>query len=161
MRKRGLVEGTLSDVTHHSGGFWCGWRDSNSHGFPRRPLKTVCLPVPPHPQFKNLTGDTNLGWIGGFEPPRLSAPPPQDGVSASSTTSAFIINNLIGSFLARQKVCQVSFIKLRPHTMLAAIASNKQGTAPDLAPTFCILIHVRSNPWSNATRRGASGSRVS
>jgi hypothetical protein len=25
---------------------------------------------------------------GGFEPPRLSAPPPQDGVSASSTTSA-------------------------------------------------------------------------
>src|SRR5579862_183184 len=35
---------------------------------------------------------------GGFEPPRLSAPPPQDGVSASSTTSAGIklvaINNL-------------------------------------------------------------------
>jgi hypothetical protein len=27
---------------------------------------------------------------GGFEPPRLSAPPPQDGVSASSTTSAKI-----------------------------------------------------------------------
>src|ERR1700689_4397292 len=25
---------------------------------------------------------------GGFEPPRLSAPPPQNGVSASSTTSA-------------------------------------------------------------------------
>src|SRR5205807_6195576 len=25
---------------------------------------------------------------GGFEPPRLSAPPPQDGVSASFTTSA-------------------------------------------------------------------------
>jgi hypothetical protein len=25
---------------------------------------------------------------GGFEPPRLSAPPPQDGVSASSTTPA-------------------------------------------------------------------------
>ena len=32
---------------------------------------------------------------GGFEPPRLSAPPPQDGVSASSTTSALCrINNL-------------------------------------------------------------------
>src|SRR5215472_2800177 len=27
---------------------------------------------------------------GGFEPPRLSAPPPQDGVSASSTTSALL-----------------------------------------------------------------------
>jgi hypothetical protein len=25
---------------------------------------------------------------GGLEPPRLSAPPPQDGVSANSTTSA-------------------------------------------------------------------------
>ena len=25
---------------------------------------------------------------GGFEPPRLAAPPPQDGVSANSTTSA-------------------------------------------------------------------------
>ena len=28
---------------------------------------------------------------GGFEPPRLSAPPPQDGVSASSTTSALLV----------------------------------------------------------------------
>src|SRR5581483_6473575 len=28
---------------------------------------------------------------GGFEPPRLSAPPPQDGVSASSTTSADVL----------------------------------------------------------------------
>ena len=63
-----------------AGGSWCGWRDSNSHGFPRRPLKTVCLPVPPHPQCTNLTGDTDQGWIRGFEPPRLSAPPPQDGV---------------------------------------------------------------------------------
>jgi hypothetical protein len=35
---------------------------------------------------------------GGFEPPRLSAPPPQDGVSASSTTSAgqSIITNVLG-----------------------------------------------------------------
>jgi hypothetical protein len=38
---------------------------------------------------------------GGFEPPRLSAPPPQDGVSASSTTSAgckvHALNNLAKS----------------------------------------------------------------
>ena len=38
---------------------------------------------------------------GGFEPPRLSAPPPQDGVSASSTTSAgcklHALNNLAAS----------------------------------------------------------------
>jgi hypothetical protein len=32
----------------------------------------------------------NLVRKGGFEPPRLSAPPPQDGVSASSTTSALL-----------------------------------------------------------------------
>src|SRR5271156_322554 len=37
-----------------------------------------------------LTQSTALKLVrkGGFEPPRLSAPPPQDGVSASSTTSA-------------------------------------------------------------------------
>ena len=39
---------------------------------------------------------------GGFEPPRLSAPPPQDGVSASSTTSArcklLMINDLASFF---------------------------------------------------------------
>jgi hypothetical protein len=38
---------------------------------------------------------------GGFEPPRLSAPPPQDGVSASSTTSAryncYALNSLATS----------------------------------------------------------------
>ena len=29
--------------------------------------------------------------------------------------------------------------------MLAATTSNEKGTAPDLAPTFCTLIYVRSN----------------
>src|SRR2546430_7755287 len=28
-------------------GKWCPGRDSNSHALRRRPLKTVCLPVPP------------------------------------------------------------------------------------------------------------------
>lgn len=27
---------------------WCRWRDSNSHSFRHRPLKTACLPIPPH-----------------------------------------------------------------------------------------------------------------
>src|SRR5580704_3684579 len=35
---------------------------------------------------------------GGFEPPRLSAPPPQDGVSASSTTSAHVKQHHRGVF---------------------------------------------------------------
>src|ERR1039458_3858045 len=38
--------------------------------------------------FSNSGGINMLVRKGGFEPPRLSAPPPQDGVSASSTTSA-------------------------------------------------------------------------
>jgi hypothetical protein len=44
-------------------GSWCGWRDSNSHGFPSRPLKTVCLPVPPHPQIQELNWETQA-WGG-------------------------------------------------------------------------------------------------
>jgi hypothetical protein len=46
---------------------------------------------------------------GGFEPPRLSAPPPQDGVSASSTTSArgncHALNILATSSLAGKPDC--------------------------------------------------------
>ena len=38
---------------------------------------------------------------GGFEPPRLSAPPPQDGVSASSTTSALCELPVINSLTSR------------------------------------------------------------
>ncbi len=42
---------------------------------------------------------------GGFEPPRLSAPPPQDGVSASSTTSAlaFLATPILRDFNAEQE----------------------------------------------------------
>ncbi len=28
----------------------CGWRESNSQGFPHTPLKRACLPIPPHPR---------------------------------------------------------------------------------------------------------------
>ena len=41
---------------------------------------------------------------GGFEPPRLSAPPPQDGVSANSTTPAGD-GSLPGSFWRRYLLC--------------------------------------------------------
>ncbi len=30
---------------------WCGWPDSNRHGSRHCPLKTACLPVPPHPRL--------------------------------------------------------------------------------------------------------------
>ena len=38
--------------------------------------------------YASTEGENDLVRKGGFEPPCLSAPPPQDGVSASSTTSA-------------------------------------------------------------------------
>ena len=41
---------------------------------------------------------------GGFEPPRLSAPPPQDGVSASSTTPAGENFNFAKSIYGDSKV---------------------------------------------------------
>ncbi len=53
------------------------------HGDPF--LIPVSGPVSPCPI---LLKTNKLVRKGGFEPPRLSAPPPQDGVSASSTTSA-------------------------------------------------------------------------
>src|SRR5215510_11818755 len=40
---------------------------------------------------------------GGFEPPRLSAPPPQDGVSASSTTSALVLNRPISALVSARQ----------------------------------------------------------
>src|ERR1039458_426948 len=48
---------------------------------------------------------------GGFEPPRLSAPPPQDGVSASSTTSALqplFANRLRENRRSARRLCQAS-----------------------------------------------------
>jgi hypothetical protein len=44
---------------------------------------------------------------GGLEPPCLTAPPPQDGVSANSTTSALESISYI-PFSKYKNVCQVS-----------------------------------------------------
>ena len=79
---------------------------------------------------------------GGFEPPRLSAPPPQDGVSASSTTSAVckstVLNNLATSRL-----------KVFP-------------TAPDFAPASCTQCAppVAATPPVAQTACGPQVSRV-
>src|SRR5208283_2478059 len=59
---------------------------------------------------------------GGFEPPRLSAPPPQDGVSASSTTSAGCTLNVINN--------------------LATSVYEAFSTAPDFAPASGTLLHA-------------------
>src|SRR5258708_28792272 len=67
---------------------------------------------------------------GGLEPPRLSAPPPQDGVSANSTTSAFIINNLRTDFLAGQKSGRDPLLKQLPKNTPAVTLSNKTNIAP-------------------------------
>jgi hypothetical protein len=51
---------------------------------------------------------------GGFEPPRLSAPPPQDGVSASSTTSALCKFPAINSLASSSREGISSSALLRP-----------------------------------------------
>src|ERR1700686_2530719 len=44
--------------------------DSNSHGFPCRSLKTMCLPVPPLPQFKT---DLSVGRDNLFHAPHAQS----------------------------------------------------------------------------------------
>jgi hypothetical protein len=65
---------------------------------------------------------------GGLEPPCLSAPPPQDGVSANFTTSALqnflAFNYLINAFLrVRSTASDVALIRcaLIPHPGFIAI----------------------------------------
>jgi hypothetical protein len=60
-------------------------------------------------QSSQATNITALKLVrkGGFEPPRLSAPPPQDGVSASSTTSA-LESTTAGVFGGVPKVSKIS-----------------------------------------------------
>jgi len=42
---------------------WCRRRDSNSHGFRHRPLKTACLPIPPRRQsFRRNTDQLSVNY---------------------------------------------------------------------------------------------------
>jgi Protein of unknown function (DUF1186) len=77
---------------------------------------------------------------GGFEPPRLSAPPPQDGVSASSTTSAgsklHVVNNLAMS--ASAGICDCT------------------GLLHSTRPSGRSRFPSRTNPFSTASSRGCT-----
>src|SRR5882762_6732142 len=58
---------------------WCGRGDLNPHAFRRHPLKMVCLPVPPLPQFQLLqpissTAVSGAGAIRGMLFSMLSCP---------------------------------------------------------------------------------------
>src|SRR5437899_4526849 len=88
---------------------------------------------------------------GGLEPPRLSAPPPQDGVSANSTTSALKSISYKG-FIVRLNICQASIAKQRCHTILAAIASNAIGTCTGFCT--CILHSSLPEVKRNSARAG-------
>ena len=68
-------------------------REAPSPGSSRR----IAVSSPPGRRKQNNIEmeDVKMVREGGFEPPRLSAPPPQDGVSASSTTSALRLNRPI------------------------------------------------------------------
>jgi hypothetical protein len=85
---------------------------------------------------------------GGFEPPRLSAPPPQDGVSASSTTSAFCtllaINSLTSSCCEGISGC-TGFCTDVLHAPSAAATPQGAQTAVDCSLSQMYVAHRRLN----------------
>src|SRR5580700_10909823 len=80
---------------------------------------------------------------GGFEPPRLSAPPPQDGVSASSTTSALCELHVFNS--SKTSSCEGIY--------------NCTGFTPTCrtrrAPSGCCKSANHTNNLRTATSRGS------
>ena len=81
---------------------------------------------------------------GGFEPPRLSAPPPQDGVSASSTTSARC-NCHVLNILARSASEDVSNCTGFCTDLLHSTRVSGRGRFPN-----------RTNNFSTASSRGCT-----
>src|SRR5438309_359712 len=70
---------------------------------------------------------------GGFEPPRLSAPPPQDGVSASSTTSALGLFAPTSAETPDGRKRKLDYNKLRFPDLEAKIALSRPLTAWSIA----------------------------
>ena len=103
---------------------------------------------------------------GGFEPPRLSAPPPQDGVSASSTTSALcklpVINILANS--SGEGIYSRILHRLRARDALFRFASpraakNSLWTAASRGCTLRILVLMLSCPATYCNVKGSVYSR--
>jgi hypothetical protein len=105
---------------------------------------------------------------GGFEPPRLSAPPPQDGVSASSTTSAccncHALNILARSASEGNSDCTASCIDLCIlHASLAAATFPPPGIVSRpifvrmhigmLILNVIVARHVEQREWVGVPRR--------
>ena len=83
---------------------------------------------------------------GGFEPPRLTAPPPQDGASASSATSARGMKTIRKSISPRPKTCQ------QPAAARRAVATCSRAAWP--APERAALPVARAEPEQRASRAG-------
>ncbi len=84
---------------------------------------------------------------GGFEPPRLSAPPPQDGVSASSTTSAkncFTYNVLAPSYFCIPMAC-AGFRTGSTHAHLRC-SLLRSGRLPPCKPAISRTVLLRYSP---------------
>ena len=76
---------------------WCRWPDSNRHSFRHCPLKTACLPIPPHRLFVLGTVSYSPGTAGRSSsafPIEVSS----SGAGAiSNKTSSSIINSIDSS----------------------------------------------------------------
>jgi hypothetical protein len=98
----------------------------------------------------------NMVRKGGFEPPRLSAPPPQDGVSASSTTSALrkstVINILATSFWQVRPVEGISNCARFSHRLRALdVPQSPQVRVASMLPCPVTSCNVKAALYSPAS----------
>src|SRR5258707_14496522 len=87
---------------------------------------------------------------GGLEPPCLSAPPPQDGVSANSTTSALKSLTYMETSWLQKHLPSINRPATLPHYVSSNSLKRNGAAAPDLAPSSCslILMEVKRNSAS-------------
>ena len=94
---------------------------------------------------------------GGFEPPRLSAPPPQDGVSANSTTSAKLerCQRFIGYF----ETDWVRRFSTESHSKLTLTSAGSSSQSPPVVGQFLVCRRIGTHVGQVVTladrRRGA------
>jgi hypothetical protein len=88
--------------------------------------------------IRDIIAVANLVRKEGFEPSRLAAPPPQDGASASSATSAWRGEKRIVSDAAISEEAseRAACLAMAPAFVLMVAASNLPGRWPEELPAL-------------------------